>query len=376
MPLHQVGVLLDDQDVVTAGVEVRGDGRAHAAGSGDGHLHDRPSLGGDGDVGPSAGRAGSGAGRRPDGRSRPRQGAVGHHRWRTSPSWPTRSAKSSRTTPARVTATTVTSPGTDRSARRLPAQRSGSSRSTSDSVPVGSVHSRLDLVGQQAPPDLVDGPRHRGHGGDAQPQVDLGPPGVVDPGHHVGDLVGLPGDAGGEDVGVVAAGHGGQGVGLAGPGPVEVVAVEARSDHVVPGQSGGQAAEGLGVPVDDGHRVALLGQPHGQARPDPTASHDDDVHPHHATRIVGRITTHPRRSRAARGPRWPGHPSGSASGEAAGAHDLLKGWSLGDRRCRSGPAGAGGSQTGLAPPVPGARMRPDGARPRPPWTSPRRSATG
>ncbi len=62
-------------------------------------------------------------------------------RWRTSPSWPTRSPKSRRATPARVTATTVTSRETVRSARRLPAHRSGSSRSTSESVPVGSDHS-------------------------------------------------------------------------------------------------------------------------------------------------------------------------------------------------------------------------------------------
>ena len=84
------------------------------------------------------------------------------------------------------------------------------------------------LVGQQAPPDLVDGPRHGGHGGDAEALVDLGAAGVVDPGHHVGDLVGLPGDAHGQDVGVVPAGHGGQRVGLERARLLEVVAVEPR----------------------------------------------------------------------------------------------------------------------------------------------------
>ena len=124
------------------------------------------------------------------------------------------------------------------SARRLPAQRSGSERSTRVEAP-GGVGPLADvLVGQQAAPDLVDGPRHGGHGGDAQPLVDLGPAGVVDAGHDVGDLVGLPGDARGEDVGVVAAGHRGQGVRLGAPGLLEVVAVEARADDArCPAQS-------------------------------------------------------------------------------------------------------------------------------------------
>ncbi len=42
MPVDQVGVLLDEQHVVAGGVQVRGDGRPHAAGSGDGDLHRPP----------------------------------------------------------------------------------------------------------------------------------------------------------------------------------------------------------------------------------------------------------------------------------------------------------------------------------------------
>ena len=145
----------------------------------------------------------------------------------------------------------------------------------------------FELAGHQPPADLVDGPRHGGHGGDAQAQVDLGPPGVVDAGHDVGDLVGLAGDPGRQDVRVVAAGDRGQGRCLVGPGPVEVVAVEARTHDGGPRPVGGEPPEGLGVAVDDGHRMALLDQPDAQSGTDPATTHDDDVHPNHATRIAG-----------------------------------------------------------------------------------------
>ena len=105
--------------------------------------------------------------------------------------------------------------------------------------------------------------------------------------------------------------------GLVGPGPVEVVTVEARAHDGGPGPVGGEPPEGLGVAVDDGHRVALLDQPDAQAGTDPATTHDDDVHPNHATRIAAAITTHPpdpapppgfgRSIRAAStGGRWPG----------------------------------------------------------------------
>ncbi len=92
-----------------------------------------------------------------------------------------------------------------------------------------------------------------------------------------------------------------------------------------PGPVRGQATEGLGVAVDDGDRVALLDEPHGQARTDPTTSHDDDMHLNHATRIVGRSQlTSGRRSVHSGGH---GHSGDSRSGEGPGAHDLLMGWS-------------------------------------------------
>ena len=133
------------------------------------------------------------------------------------------------------------------------------------------------LVGQQAPADLVDGPGHRGHGRDPEALVDLGPAGVVDAGHDVGDLVVLPGDAHGEDVRVVPAGDRGQGVRLERAGLLEVVPVESRT-HDAGAVPLLEAAEGLGRLVQDGHRMALGAERDGEARPHAATPDDDDVH--------------------------------------------------------------------------------------------------
>ena len=61
---------------------------------------------------------------------------------------------------------------------------------------------------------LVGAPADGRHGGDAQPLVNFGAAGIVDPRHHVRHMEGLAGHAGGQDVGVVAAGDSGEGVGL------------------------------------------------------------------------------------------------------------------------------------------------------------------
>ncbi len=89
------------------------------------------------------------------------------------------------------------------------------------------------LVGQQPPAHLVDRPGHGRHRGDAEALVDLGAPGVVDARHDVGDLVGLAGDAHGQDVGVVAARDRSQGVRVEGARLLEVVAVEPRAHQTL-----------------------------------------------------------------------------------------------------------------------------------------------
>ena len=71
-------------------------------------------------------------------------------------------------------------------------------------VPEGSRHSVIWSRGQHAQ-QPVGGPRHGGHGRDAEPLVDLGALGVVDAGDDVLDAELLAGHPGGDDVGVVAA---------------------------------------------------------------------------------------------------------------------------------------------------------------------------
>src|SRR5579875_598831 len=144
-----------------------------------------------------------------------------------------------------------------------------------------------DRLGQQPPQHLVDGPGDGGHRGNAQALVDLGAARVVDTGHDVGDPVGLAGDAGRQDVGVVAVGDGGQCAGFLGTRPLEVVAVEAGSHHRGAGPARGQPTECRSHAVDDGHGVAVVHEADAQARADAAATDDDDVHRHHATRRSG-----------------------------------------------------------------------------------------
>ncbi len=142
----------------------------------------------------------------------------------------------------------------------------------------------LAVGGEDPAQHLVRGPLDGGNGGDAQPLVDLGASGVVDARHDVLDPEGLPGDAGGDDVGVVAAGYREEGVGAVGAGLVEHLLVEAHPGHPDPGEGRAEPAERIGVAVDHGHGVAALLEAAGKQGPDAAAAHDHDVHGSDATR--------------------------------------------------------------------------------------------
>ena len=136
---------------------------------------------------------------------------------------------------------------------------------------------------QQPAQDLVGGPLHRGHRGDAEPLVDLGAAGVVDPGHDAADAEGLAGHPGRDDVGVVAAGDRGEGVGAVDAGGLEDVAVEADAGDLGAAESRAEAAERVLVGVDHRHGVVAVLEVCAQRAADATASHDDDVHGGDAT---------------------------------------------------------------------------------------------
>src|SRR5713101_4917155 len=70
------------------------------------------------------------------------------------------------------------------------------------------------LLREQPAMDLIAGPCDGGHSRDTQALVDKSPARVVDPGYHVRDLEGLPGDSGRENVRVVTAGDRSQGTRL------------------------------------------------------------------------------------------------------------------------------------------------------------------
>ena len=126
--------------------------------------------------------------------------------------------------------------------------------------------------------DLPGGPGDGGDRGDAQALVDLGAAGVVDAGDDLLDAVGLAGDARREDVAVVAAADRGEGLRARDAGGLEGLAVEADAGDGLAGELRAERAEGLGVLVDDGDRVAELVEAVGEERSDATAAEDHDVH--------------------------------------------------------------------------------------------------
>src|SRR5690606_3591552 len=81
-----------------------------------------------------------------------------------------------------------------------------------------------------------------------------------------------------EQVAVVALGEREEGVGAADAGLLENLLVEPGADQLVAVEAGRQAAEGIGVRVDNGDVVALTRKPGGERGSDASASHDDDSH--------------------------------------------------------------------------------------------------
>ena len=93
----------------------------------------------------------------------------------------------------------------------MPAAPAGTRRSTMVNLAVGSIQSGVVSDASRWRKHPSAGPRHGGDRGDAEAFVDRGPPRIVDAGDDVLDAEGLAGDAGDEDVGVVATGDGGDG---------------------------------------------------------------------------------------------------------------------------------------------------------------------
>ena len=183
-----------------AAQQVVGDEEADVPGAGDGDSH--PLL-----VSCARGPARAAVRARRATRCRRRSGG------RRPPGRP-RSGAATCAAPNRVTAVSQNEPGSFSRASFLPAPGRGHGVARR-----GDLAARVDpvvglLAGEQASHHLVGGPRHGRDGGDAEPLVDQGPAGVVDAGDHVFDAEGLAGDAGDEDVRVVAVGHRGDRAGL------------------------------------------------------------------------------------------------------------------------------------------------------------------
>ena len=253
--LDRMRVPVDQQDLVTVLDQLAGDRAADVAGAGDGDAHRQSPFGAaaedrlDRRPGVVVGAPRRRAGRRPGTRS-PRSGRC--------PS-PSRARKATRAPawPLIWSMVRPTQAAVDVHLGRRGPCRTG--RATRGSAPAG----------QQPAQHLVGGPPHGGDGRDAEPLVDLGPAGVVDPGDDVVDAERLAGHPRGEDVGVVAAGDRGEGVGLARSRPRRRISRSKPTPVTVPPvKLGPEPAEGVGLLVDDGDRVA--GFSRLRARVDPT----------------------------------------------------------------------------------------------------------
>ena len=93
----------------------------------------------------------------------------------------------------------------------------------------------------------------------------------------------LAGDPRGDDVGVVAAGDGGERVGAPDAGLLQDLLVEALAGDLVAVEPGAEASERVGVGVDDRHGVVAVLEAAGQRGADPPATHDHDMHGADAT---------------------------------------------------------------------------------------------
>ncbi len=102
------------------------------------------------------------------------------------------------------------------------------------------------LGGDEPSQQLIGRPRDARHGREAEAPEALGPPQVANPRHHLGHVMALAGDPGGQDLRVVAARHGRPGTGPRGARLFEVFPVEAEAGHRRPPPGGGQAAGALG----------------------------------------------------------------------------------------------------------------------------------
>ena len=265
-------VVVDDRDVVAGAVQLLGDEAADAAASGD----DDPHV-----SAPSSTGACSAAS------TRSRRSAS-TARYSTSPAWATVRGVGDR---RRAHPVDRHDAGADRLlelGERLPGPAVGErALDEADAVAVGSVHSAGAGVGSSRRSTWSVVHATVATVGMPEPLVDHGPARVVDAGDDVLDAEVLPGDAGDEDVGVVAVGDGGERAGLARCRPRSGGRGRTRCPaRCVPAKSAPSRCERVGPPVDDGDGVAVVGEGAGRAttRPDrirrSTTCTDAECKPH------------------------------------------------------------------------------------------------
>ena len=121
-------------------------------------------------------------------------------------------------------------------------------------------------------------PRNGCHSGDAQTLVDRGASGIVDACHNVLDAEGFAGDASDEDVGVVAAGDGGDGAVGGDAGRGEHVSVEPHADHRGAREGVPETSERLQAAVDHDDVMRRGGETESDLGAHSATPDNDDMH--------------------------------------------------------------------------------------------------
>ena len=196
-----------------------------------------------------------------------------------SPSWITVEAVGSVPMPNRIRYATRAPVASSRARSGRPIQSLCTGTSMIETVLVGSRKISTLPSGTRWRQHPVGGPADGGHRRDAEPLVDLGPPAGRRCGRRPGTTPNVSRASRAEmmlelsplETAAKASAR-------SMPACAQHLAVEADAGHGEAGEVGPEPAEGVGVLVDDGDRVAAGLQAVRERRADPAAAHDHDVH--------------------------------------------------------------------------------------------------
>jgi hypothetical protein len=144
--------------------------------------------------------------------------------------------------------------------------------------PSGIDEFTLGTKGEETTHDLPGGPRNCGDGGNTQALVHLGSLRVIDSSDDLLDSIRLASYSRRNNVRIVSAAHGSEGMCASNPSSLEGFSIKAHPAHRDSREIAPKAAESFGILINNGDRVAPLVKSTSEQGSNPAAAHDDDVH--------------------------------------------------------------------------------------------------